>query len=671
MVFINKYLLYVLLLASILGEAQMAMAADSLTIEVVSSMAVQSSPLPACQPKPVGDCAIPLLEAFALLNSEDWQSSLPGNVRTVRLRLPSQTFRLDKPLFLRWGKVLTHEVSLEITGQRDKTIFSGALMVNNWIPVESNNNPSRLNPRVLSRVFTADISGLALPYNQIPRARGYGIPPHPVLTELFVDDNPQPIAAWPNMGYGLLFVPAGVSPQDRNTFSVVGRQTEVWKDEPDLIAHAFWKYDWAAQAYLVAFKDAKNNRMQLLGNGSPYGIVAGQRVRIENALAEVDSPGEWYVDRSATRIYYYPQSSEKPAHTELSVASTLLEIENSRNVYISGIGFEKTRGDAITVRSSDRVIFDQIDIRNTGNRGLVIADSRASGVRNCLIENTGQGGILMMGGDRSTLTPARDFIENCKIRRFSRLIKTIAPAVEMHGVGHHVAGNTISDGPHTAILFSGNDHVIENNEISNVVTETSDAGAIYVGRDFTSYGNEIRGNLLRNIQPYASDREVKGVYIDDQASGITVRQNIFAYVQQPVFIGGGRDNVIENNIFYHSSPVVHLDARGVEGQMSQTVDPSGPWLTRLEAVPYRSTLFASRFPNLSRIREDDFGYPKYNVFRKNILIESNGPRVSERARKGIAIDSNIVLDDSAFVVKKDAALRRERSDFVLRGIKPN
>jgi Right handed beta helix region len=351
---------------------------------------------------------------------------------------------------------------------------------------------------------------------------------------------------------------------------------------------------------------------------------------------------------------------------ELSVAPSLLLIENARNVSLNGIRFEKPRGDGIVVRASSNVLFEHVEVRNTGNRALVIIDSTATGIRDSLIENNGEGGVLITGGDRSTLIPSRNFIENCTIRRFSRLVKTMAFAAELHGVGHRVAGNTISDAPHSAILFSGNDHLIENNEIFNVVSETSDAGAIYVGRDFTAHGNVIRSNLIRDIHPYAQNKEVKGIYIDDQASGMAIRNNIFARVHQPVFIGGGRDNVVEGNLFYRSSPVLHLDARGVEGQKMLTNDPAGTLLKQLNAVPYKGALYTSRFPNLSRILEDDYGMPKYNEFRNNTIIDSRGPSVAERARAGISISGNRLLDESDFVINMAPLQRRYREDFKLK-----
>ena len=158
-----------------------------------------------------------------------------------------------------------------------------------------------------------------------------------------------------------------------------------------------------------------------------------------------------------------------------------------------------------------------------------------------------------------------------------------------------VLRNRIDDGPHSAIVFGGNDHLIEGNHISRVVTETNDAGAIYTGRDWTTRGTVIRNNLLQNITPrLVGTVSVKGVYLDDQASGTTISGNVFANVSRAVFIGGGRDNVVEHNLFVASSPAIFADNRGTTWQREQTQDARGTLRANLRRVPATGELYRSR-----------------------------------------------------------------------------
>jgi len=53
-----------------------------------------------------------------------------------------------------------------------------------------------------------------------------------------------------------------------------------------------------------------------------------------------------------------------------------------------------------------------------------------------------------------------------------------------------------------------------------------------------------------------------GVYLDDWASGFTVVGNVFYKAGRATLVGGGRDNVVRNNVYIDCSPSIHLDARG-------------------------------------------------------------------------------------------------------------
>lgn len=55
-------------------------------------------------------------------------------------------------------------------------------------------------------------------------------------------------------------------------------------------------------------------------------------------------------------------------------------------------------------------------------------------------------------------------------------------------MGTTVRKNLFRSSYHVAILYSGNDHLIELNEFHHVVSITFDSGAIYAGRDLTSRG---------------------------------------------------------------------------------------------------------------------------------------------------------------------------------------
>jgi hypothetical protein len=108
--------------------------------------------------------------------------------------------------------------------------------------------------------------------------------------------------------------------------------------------------------------------------------------------------------------------------------------------------------------------------------------------------------VLLKGGDRPSLARGDNVVESCTFHECGRILRSYSPAVVVEGVGNRVSRCTITRHPHIALWFRGNDHLIEANEFAEVVYETGDAGAVYVGRDWTAQGTVIRGNLFRDIR---------------------------------------------------------------------------------------------------------------------------------------------------------------------------
>ena len=175
--------------------------------------------------------------------------------------------------------------------------------------------------------------------------------------------------------------------------------------------------------------------------------------------------------------------------------------------------------------------------------------------------------------------------------------------------------------------------------------ETGDVGAFYMGRDWSQRGILIRHNFFHDIHgPHTHG--AMAVYLDDAASGIRVFGNIFLRAGRAAFIGGGRDNTVENNIFVDCAASVHVDARGV-GWMHETIEQDMP--VRLRSMPFRESPWKDRYPQLLTLLEDEPGLPKYNVVRRNISWGGAWLDVEERAEPLIAFEQNLVDRDPRFV----------------------
>ena len=173
--------------------------------------------------------------------------------------------------------------------------------------------------------------------------------------------------------------------------------------------------------------------------------------------------------------------------------------------------------------------------------------------------------------------------------------------------------------PHSAIIFGGNDHIIEYNEIFNVVKETSDSGAVYSGRDWTARGHIVRYNYFHDLVSIAGG-QIQAVYLDDLASGFLIHGNIFQNVQRGVMLGGGRDNQILNNIFSNTNLDLYIDGRGASTRFSDNL-PTSPMMKTLLPMPYQTPPWSIRYPRLVNILKEKPGFPLGNLVEHNIFLK--------------------------------------------------
>jgi hypothetical protein len=473
--------------------------------------------------------------------------------------------------------------------------------------------------------------------------------------EVYQKSRPLTMARWPKSGFEhSLSVLVGATKAIGPKFSIPLAKAAAWIREPSLWAGGYWGQDWYFETAPVSKVDTERGAVTLFPLKANYLVRPGLRYFIYNAASELVAPGEYFVDWEARRLIVWPYDDNLSRHPiEIASAEHLLELHGAGHIRIEGIGFENTRGDAIQIKDSIDITLENCLVTNVGGNGILIERGQNVNVVRSVIADTGEAGIILSGGDRATLTPANHGVHDSILVGFGRLARTYRPGVELFGVGQIVEGSYFADAPHAAIIFHGNDHRIIGNEITRVAQETSDAGAIYAGRDWTARGTIIAENYIHNIAAIPGTNmegrayEVKGVYLDDLLSGIAVRRNLFINVMQPVFIGGGRDNDVSSNIFINPGvAAIHVDDRGLTWAAHSVNDSNGEYLKSLFAVPYRTEPYRSRYPGLANILDDEPGSPKNNHIGPNIVLggspQEMSPAVMRLQKLGPVLDERAI-----------------------------
>lgn len=505
----------------------------------------------------------------------------------------------------------------------------GGITVKRFRKVDEPEILRRVDPACKGKLLCADLKALGVTdYGRLTN-RGFGRPITPSHMELFFGNKPMILAGWPNQGWSeIADVPAG---KNGGKFTYSGDRPSRWVNSDDVWVHGYWTWPWADSYEKVARIDPTAKEIFTEPPHGVYGYQPHKRWRALNLLEELDFPGEYYIDRSTGTLYFLPPSSISKAEAVVSVIETpIISIKGASNLRLEGLIVEICRGKAIEISDCVNVVVAGCIVRNVGTYAVTIDGGESCGLQSCDIYATGDGAVSLGGGNRKDLTPAHNFVVNCHIYDFSRWDRTYRPAVQVSGVGNRVAHNLIHTAPHSAVILSGNDHIIEFNEIYNVCNETGDAGAFYMGRDWSQRGNIVRYNFFHHLGAFEDKYSAHGfsetmaVYLDDFTCGTRVYGNVFYKANRAVLIGGGRDNVIENNIFVDCKPSIHVDARGLADWTKAYWDGTYPILfDRLKEVNATEPPYTIRYPELATLLSDEPRKPKGNSIVRNIVAGEN------------------------------------------------
>ncbi len=480
--------------------------------------------------------------------------------RTVTVWLRGGVYQRDASF--RLGAADSGSVYRGFSGEQVRLV--GGRELKHFTPLTDPGALARLPVAALTHVLEADLAAAGIHDLGTRAARGFRRAVKPDALELFFGDRPMPLARWPNDGWGRIVAAPGVG-----RIQYAEAHAERWR-AADAWLHGYWSRDWADSYEKVAAIDPAQHELTTVAPHGVYGYRAGQRFVALNLLEELDEPGEWYVDRARGKLYFWAPA---PLATVRAFVSTLgdplLVLDGTSNVTVRDLVMEVARGTGAAIIGGAHNRFVGCTVRNVGGVGIIV-DGTDNGVIDCEVTGVGEDGIQLRGGDRRTHVRGDNFVLDSRVHGYARVVRTYTPAIHVWGVGNRVAHNHLSDAPHIAVLLHGDDHTVEHNEIDHVCLETSDAGAVYLGRDPSERGNAIRDNYFHDL---GTGADVRAVYLDDFASGTEISGNLFERVAG-ILVGGGRDNRIVNNLFREASPAVIIDARGLTWARGSAVRPA-------------------------------------------------------------------------------------------------
>jgi parallel beta-helix repeat protein len=355
--------------------------------------------------------------------------------------------------------------------------------------------------------------------------------------------------------------------------------------------------------------------------------------------------GEWYLDRSAARVYYIPNEDETLADIEAFAPLTdkLFEIEGD-DIRLRDLELTVTRCDyastnvwhsdppsadgeiltfggdiqsvcwapgAISVSYSKRFTIEGCYLHGVGPHGILLGNgvTRAR-IENNEISDIAAGGIKISGGKAGS--DEKDISGDCIIRKN-----------HIHDCGvRYFAGCGV-------LIMDASNNEISDNEIHDLKYSGISVGWVWGYADSSTYGNVIRRNHIHHI---GSDElsDMGGIYLLGKQQGTVVSENrihdvcCLFYGAWGIYLDEGSSFItVENNVVYRtktSSFHMHYGSHN---------------------VVRNNIFFGEGSSNIRPTREEDH---ERLVFENNILITDGLPVYSPHAKAegGIGAGRNVI-----------------------------
>ena len=328
---------------------------------------------------------------------------------------------------------------------------------------------------------------------------------------------------------------------------------------------------WAESLVGVATNDVQRHTLMLSSEPSwPPGALNRRKYVVFNTREGMTRPGQWYLDRTAGRLVYWPLPGEDMAKIKIvaPITERIISLAGTSqkpvtSITIRGLTLQATTAPlkpasfgatafdgALHAVQARQCTFENLEIGNGGGLGLRADNLADSRVINCHIHNVGACGVKISGND--TLI-AQNHVHHLGVYYPS------ACATSLSGNKLRICRNEIHDAPYSGIIGGGKENLIEENLIYRVMRELHDGTAIYGNMNACT----IRGNVVRDVVEVGKGFGASAYYLDEGARDCIIERNVAQGVPMPTHNHITRNTTVRGNVFIADGDMTVSFARSV------------------------------------------------------------------------------------------------------------
>lgn len=495
----------------------------------------------------------------------------PGGVRVVVHR---GVYRLEKALeFLPEDSGTAESPIIYAAADGQQPIHSGGRTITGWQPAGG-------------QVWQAVVPG-------VKEGRWY-------FHQLFVNGQRRTRARTPNQGY--LYTEGILAPFKREHWSdpkMVAKQGFVfrdqdirrWRNMQDALVMLY--HSWTTSIHFITDLDSTERTVRLAPPSTwPIGYwwEYNTRYHVENIPDALDSPGEWYLDRTTGVLSYWPLPGEDLRSCEVVapvVPQTLVVFRGDpakkkyvEHVRFIGLAFHHAdcllapnmptdqqgateRASFISATGLRHAKFENCELAHFGENGLWLDAGCADNViRRCHVHDLGASAVFI-GAKNYRSEPdfavERNVVDNCFLHDGSHIFLGSQGVWIGRSSHNQITHNEISDFHHLGISVghswgysptTAHHNRIAFNHVHHICNGYfSDGGGIYTLG--ISPGTTLENNVVHDVTPTPlMPVGGTGIYHDEGSTGIVAENNVVYRVGAGAYNQHyGRDNVARNNIF--------------------------------------------------------------------------------------------------------------------------